>query len=329
MRAITIEQYGGPEVLQKRNDVPIPDVQAGHVLIKVACAGINFMDVHTRQGKYINSQTYKVRLPCTLGMEGSGQVVAFDDDVKDFSIGDRVAWCIAWGSYAEYISVPAALVVTLPDNISYELAAASIFQGSTAHYLIEDVARLKSGSSCLIHAAAGSIGQLLVQMAKLRGATVFVTAGTAEKRATAIRRGADHAFDYSQGGVAEQVREATGGNGVDVVFDSVGKATLRDSFRACKKHGLIVNYGNVSGSLTDLDPIELGEAGSLFLTRPRLADHMVNRQMVQRRADAVFTALINGSLKIDIEGDYSLDNVEQAHARIERREQVGKSILHI
>lgn len=329
MRAITIEQYGGPEVLQKRKDAPIPQVQAGHVLVRLACAGINFMDVHTRQGKYANSQTYKVRLPCTLGMEGSGEVVACADDVADIAVGDRVAWCIAWGSYADYALVPAALIARLPDGISHQLAAAAIFQGATAHYLIEDVARLAPGSSCLIHAAAGSIGQLLVQMAKLRGATVFVTAGTAEKRATAIRCGADHAFDYSQGGVADQVREASAGEGVDVVFDPVGKATLRDSFRACKRQGLIVNYGNVSGSLSDLDPIELGEAGSLFLTRPRLADHMRNRETVQRRADAVFTALLAGSLQIDIEACYSFDNVEQAHARIENRQQVGKPILQL
>lgn len=329
MKAITIEQYGGPEVLQKRNDAPKPEVRAGHVLIKVACAGINFMDVHTRQGKYANSQTYCVPLPCTLGMEGSGEVVAFGEDVDDFSVGDRVAWCIAWGSYAEYILVPAALVATIPDDITYALAAASIFQGATAHYLIEDVARLKQGSTCLIHAAAGSIGQLLVQMAKRRGATVFATAGTAEKRAIAIERGADHAFDYSHGGFADQIREANGGNGVDVVFDSVGKTTLRDSFRACRKQGLIVNYGNVSGSLIDLDPIELGEAGSLFLTRPRLADHMADRKTVQRRADDVFSSLLDGSLRVEIESYYTLDNVEQAHARIEGREQIGKAILRI
>jgi len=329
MRAVTIEQYGGAEVLQKRKDVPIPQVQAGHVLVKLVCAGINFMDVHTRQGKYANSKTYNVRLPCTLGMEGSGEVVACGEDVHDIAVGDRVAWCIAWGSYADYASVSAALVAKLPDGITHQLAAASIFQGATAHYLIEDVARLAPGSSCLIHAAAGSIGQLLVQMAKRRGATVFVTAGTLEKRATAIRCGADHAFDYSQGGIAEQVREATRGEGVDVVFDPVGKATLRDSFRACKRHGLIVNYGNVSGSLTDLDPIELGEAGSLFLTRPRLADHMMSREIVQRRADVIFSALLDGSLQVDIEACYSFDNVEQAHARIESRQQVGKPILQL
>jgi NADPH2:quinone reductase len=329
MKAITIEQYGGPEVLQKRDDVPMPEVQAGHVLIRVACAGINFMDVHTRQGKYANSQTYKVRLPCTLGMEGAGEVVAFGDDVQGLSAGDRVAWCIAWGSYAQYVSVPVALVARIAEGIPYALAAASIFQGSTAHYLIEDVARLEPGSTCLVHAAAGSIGQLLVQMAKRRGATVLVTAGTAEKRALAIRRGADHAFDYAQGEFVDQVREATHGRGVDVVFDSVGRATLRDSFRATRKHGLIVNYGNVSGSLTDLDPYELGEAGSLFLTRPRLADHMADRQTVQRRADDVFAALLEGSLQVEMGGVYSLDNVEQAHARIEGREQVGKPILVI
>lgn len=329
MRAILIEQYGGPEVVQKRHDATMPQVRAGHVLVKVACAGINFMDIHTRQGKYAHSQTYGVRLPCTLGMEGSGEVVALGAGVDEVGIGDRVAWCIAWGSYADYVCVPVALVAKMPDTMSHALAAASMFQGCTAHYLIHDVARLKPGDSCLIHAAAGSIGQLLVQMAKSRGATVFVTAGTAEKRATAIARGADQAFDYAHGGSADQVREVSGGIGVDVVFDAVGKTTLRDSFRACRKQGLIVNYGNVSGSLTDLDPIELGEAGSLFLTRPRLADHMADRQTVQRRADAVFAALLDGSLRVDIDRYYSFDDVEQAHARIEAREQIGKPILRM
>jgi NADPH:quinone reductase-like Zn-dependent oxidoreductase len=325
MKALTLETYGGPEVVQLRIDVPKPQVTAGHVLVKVACAGINFMDVHTRQGKYAKSVTYPVRLPCTLGMEGAGVVVAVGEGVSHLAPGDRVAWCIAWGAFAEYASVPAARVAQIPNAIGFDQAAAAMFQGCTAHYLIEDVARLQAGNCCLIHAASGSIGQLLVQMAHRLGATVFTTGSSVEKCAIALERGADQAWQYD--GFAERVLKATQGQGVDVVFDSVGKATLRESFRACRTRGLIVNYGNVSGSITDLDPMELGEAGSLFLTRPRLNDHMADGPTVQRRANAVFSAMLEGSLTVDIEGHYALEEVQQVHARIEARQQIGKAVV--
>lgn len=327
MKAITLQAYGGPEVAQLRHDVAKPQATAGHVLVKVACAGINFMDIHTRQGKYAHSVTYPVRLPCTLGMEGAGVVVQVGPGVSHLAVGDRVAWCIAWGAYAEYAHVPADKIAQIPNAIRFDQAAAAMFQGCTAHYLVEDVARLHAGSTCLVHAASGSIGQLLVQMARRLGATVFTTGSTAEKCAIALARGADQAWTYD--GFADQVLQATGGRGVDVVFDSVGKNTLRESFRACRTGGLIVNYGNVSGSLTDLDPIELGEAGSLFLTRPRLADHMADGATVQRRANAVFAAMLEGSLTVDIEGHYSLETVQHVHARIEARQQIGKAVMWV
>lgn len=329
MKAITLQTYGGPEVALLRHDAPIPQVTPGHVLVKVACAGINFMDVHTRQGKYAQSTTYPVRLPCTLGMEGAGVVVDVGAGVSHLHVGDRVAWCIAWGAYAEYAAVPADKIAQIPSAITFDQAAAAMFQGCTAHYLIDDVARLHAGSTCLVHAASGSIGQLLVQMARRLGATVFATGSSAEKCAIALQRGAHQAWTYDEGRFAERVREATGGRGVDVVFDSLGKTTLRDSLRACRTRGLIVNYGNVSGSLTDLDPIELGEAGSLFLTRPRLADHMADGATVQRRANAVFAAMLEGSLTVEIEGHYSLETVKQVHARIEARQQIGKAVLWV
>ena len=328
MKAITIDRYGGPEVLQRR-DIPVPEPGPQEVLVKVACAGINFMDIHTRQGKYASSKTYPVRLPCTLGMEGAGEVVKVGREVNRLLPGDRVAWCISWGSYAEYACVPAARAAKLPDAISFDAAAAAIFQGSTAHYLVHDVAHLAPGSTCLVHAASGSIGQILVQMAKRLGATVFATASTPEKCDVARRLGADHAIPYDGGRFADVIRDATGGRGVDVVFDSVGKATLRDSFRATRVRGLVVNYGAVSGSLDDLDPIELGEAGSLFLTRPRLADHLADAATVQRRANDVFAALIDGTLRIPVAARYTLDDVEQAHAMIESRRQIGKAILRL
>ncbi|CAN5208569.1 quinone oxidoreductase [soil metagenome] len=325
MRAITIENYGGPEVVRLRSDAPVPVPGPGELLVRVAAAGINFMDVHTRQGKYRQSRTYPVRLPCTLGMEGAGEVVALGDGVTQLDIGDRVAWCIAWGSYADYAVIPAARAARLPGGIGYELAAASMFQGCTAHYLVEDVARLDGGSTCLIHAASGSIGQILIQMAKRRGATVFATASSADKLAIANARGADHVMTYD--GFADTIRAATGGRGVDVVFDSLGRTTLRDSFKAARTRGLIVNYGNVSGSVIDLDPIELGEAGSLFLTRPRLADHLADAATVQRRADDVFAGLLDGTLTIEVASRHSFEQVAEVHARIEGRTQIGKAVL--
>jgi NADPH2:quinone reductase len=328
LRAIRIEQYGGPEVL-RRVDIDIPTPGPREVLVRVACAGVNFMDVHTRQGKYRESRTYPVRAPCTLGMEGAGEVVGTGSEVTSIRPGDRVAWCLSWGAYAEYAVVPARRIARIAPSVSYELAAAAIFQGSTAHYLVEDVAQLRSGSTCLVHAASGGIGQMLVQLAKRRGATVFATASSDSKAAVARQCGADHVMLYEDGRFADRIREATHGRGVDVVFDAIGRATLRDSFRAARVRGLVVNYGSVSGSLADLDPYELGEAGSLFLTRPRLADYLADGATVQRRADEIFAALEDGTLRLEIRRRHTLDEVEVAHAALEERRQLGKSILVI
>ncbi|HEX2826767.1 MAG TPA: quinone oxidoreductase [Burkholderiales bacterium] len=328
MKSVQIDRYGGPEVIVRR-DVDVPEPGPGEVLVRLAYSGINFMDVHTRQGKYAGSQTYPVRLPTTLGMEGSGAVEAVGAGVADFVPGDRVAYCLVWSSYAEYAVVPAWRLVKVPDALTLDMAAASVFHGFTAHYLAHDVGRLAPGRTCLIHAASGGIGQILIQLAKRAGATVLATTSSEEKAAVARSRGADVTMLYDGGRFAEAVREATGGEGVDVVFDPIGKATLRDSFRACAKRGLIVAYGSVSGSVRDLDPIELGEAGSLYLTRPRLADHLQNAQEIRRRAADIFGALVDGSLKIAIGGYYSLDNVEEAHEALEHRHNIGKPLVAI
>lgn len=328
MKSIQIHRYGGPEVLQ-RVDAPVPKPGAGELLVRVSHAGINFMDIHTRQGKYEQSRTYPVRLPCTLGMEGAGEVAALGEGVTTHRAGDRVAWCIVWGSYAEYAVVPAWQAVRVPQAVPPDLAAVSVFQGYTAHYLAHDVGQLGPGRTCLVHAASGGIGQILVQMAKRAGARVLATTSSAEKAAIARSRGADAVFLYDGGRFAEAVREATGGEGVDVTYDSIGRDTLRDSFRATRTRGLVVNYGNVSGSLRDLDPLELGESGSLYLTRPRLADHLRSAEEINRRAGEVFGALADGSLRIDIAGRYTLDNVEAAHAAYEERRMVGKPVLDI
>ena len=328
MKTLQIDRYGGPEVIVRR-EVDVPKPGQGEVLVRLAYSGINFMDVHTREGKYAQSRTYPQRLPTTLGMEGAGVVESAGPGVTDFVPGDRVAYCLVWSSYAEYAVVPAWRLVKVPDALTLEMAAASVFHGFTAHYLAHDVGRLAPGMTCLVHAASGGIGQILIQLAKRAGARVITTTSTEEKAAVARSRGADVAVLYDNGRFAEAVREATGGKGVDVVFDSIGKATLRDSFRACAKRGLVVAYGSVSGSVRDLDPIELGEAGSLFLTRPRLADHLQDAAEIRRRADDIFGALLDGSLKIAIGGYYTLDNVEEAHEALEHRNMIGKPLVAI
>jgi len=328
LQSIQIDRYGGPEVLIRRR-IPVPVAGPGEVLIRISHSGINFMDIHTREGKYAGSRTYPVTLPCTLGMEGAGQVVATGEGVTALQPGDRVAYCIVWGSYAEYAAVPAWRVVKVPAALPLAMAAAALFHGFTAHYLAHDVGRLAPGTTCLVHAASGGIGQILIQLARRCGARVYATTSTPEKAEVARGRGADQVVLYENGRFADAIREATGGHGVDVVFDSIGKATLRDSFRATRRRGLVVNYGAVSGPVRDLDPIELGEAGSLFLTRPRLADHLPDAQTIQRRADAIFGALLDGSLKIAIARQYSLDNVAEAHAALEARQMVGKPVLAV
>lgn len=329
MQAIIIDRYGGPEVLRlQRIQVPVPGPD--EVLVQVERAGINFMDVHTRQGKYRHSRSYPVRLPCTLGMEGAGTVVETGSGVRRIRAGDRVAWCIVWGSYAEFACVPERMVVKLPEGISFDVAAAMLFQGSTAHYLAHDVGGLAPGSTCLVHAASGSVGRLLVQLARRLGARVIATASSEEKRHAVERLGADFVIDYEEGRFADRVREWTDGRGVDVVFDPIGQATLRHSLRAARKKGLVVNFGSVSGEVTDLRPIELGEAGSLRLIRPRLVDHLESAEVVQRRADDLFAAIGDGTLQLLIDpAGYCLSTVDQAHQALEDRSQLGKALLQI
>jgi len=328
VRALGISRYGDESVVE-RWDVTVPEPGPSEVLVSVAFAGVNFMDVHTRQGKYEESRTYPLHLPLTLGMEGAGTVVGVGTDTVDVAVGERVAWCLSWGSYAEFAVVPLRRVVKVPPTVELNVAAASLFQGCTAHYLCHDVGELGPGSACLIHAASGAIGQLLIQFAKKAGATVYATTSSPEKARVARARGADAVFLYDDGGFVGEVLDATFGHGVDVTYDALGAPTLRDSFRATRSRGVVVNYGSVAGSIRDLDPIELGEAGSLWLTRPRLADYVADRTTMQRRADAVFEGLADGSLTVQIAGEYTFDDVELAHAALEDRRQIGKSLLRV
>jgi NADPH2:quinone reductase len=328
MKAIQIDRYGGPEVIVRR-DLPMRLPGEGEVLVRLAYSGINFMDIHTRQGKYATSQTYPQTLPTTLGIEGAGTIEAVGDGVEGFQLGDRVAYCLSWGSYAEFAIVDSWRVVRVPKQLPLELAAASMFHGLTAHYLAYDLGKFGPGVSCLVHAASGGIGQLLVQLGVRMGATVYATTSTEAKAAVARERGAAAVFLYDEGRFVERVLSLTGGRGIDVIFDAVGKPTFRDSLRVSRSKGLVVSYGSVGGALKDLDPIELGEAGSLFLTRPRLADYLTDAATIRRRASDIFAALLDGSLSIEIAGYYPLDEVERAHEELENRHMVGKPLIKI
>lgn len=326
MRAIQIDRYGGPEVLTRR-ELPIPGPAHGEILIRLEYSGVNFMDIHTREGKYANSRTYPQKMPTTLGIEGAGTVAKLGEGVTDFAEGDRVAYCISWGSYADYAVVPAWRVVKVPDALSLEMAAAATFHGLTAHYLANDLGKFRPGVTALVHAASGGIGQMLVQLGKRAGASILATTSTMEKAEVASRCGAAHAFLYD--GFADKVRELTGGKGVDVVFDALGKATFRDSLRAVRTKGLIVQFGAIGAPVNDLNPIELGEAGSLFLTRPRLADYLPDAATIRRRAAEIFAALVDGALTVRIAGRYTFDEVERAHEDLLERRTIGKPILSL
>lgn len=328
MKAVQIDRYGEAGASQLR-DVPKPIPGPREVLIKLAYSGVNFMDIHTRQGKYATSRTYPQSLPTTLGIEGAGIVEQVGSQVSEFEAGNRVAYCLAWGSYAEFACVSADRVVHVPDAVPLELAAASLFHGLTAHYLANDLGKLARGVTCLVLAASGGIGQLLVQLGIRAGATVYAVTSTEQKAVAVRRRGASATLLYDNGRFADAARALTGGPGVDVVFDPVGKPTLRDSLRAARTKGLIVSFGSVGGSVRDIDPIELGEAGSLFLTRPRLADHISDAATLRWRASDIFSALMDGSLSIDIARTYTLDQVEDAHGDLESRRTVGKPLIKI
>jgi NADPH2:quinone reductase len=328
MRAIQIDRYGGPEVLIRR-DLPIPAPGPGEVLLRLKFSGINFMDIHTRQGKYAASRTYPVSLPTTLGVEGAGVIESVGAGVEDLRAGDKAAYCICWGSYADYAVVPAWRVAKVPEALPLDMAAASMFHGLTAHYLANDLGKLVPGVTCLVLSASGGIGQLLVQLGSCMGATVYAATSSEAKAEVARKRGAAAAFLYDHGKFADTVRRLTNGRGVDVVFDPIGKPTFRDTLRATRPKGLVVSFGSVGGAIDDINPVELGEAGSLFLTRPRLADYLPDAATIRRRAADMFTALLDGSLSIELAGRYSFDRVEQAHEDLEARRTIGKPILEI
>jgi NADPH2:quinone reductase len=318
MKAVYIEQPGSPDVL-KYGDMPKPELAPGHALVKVEASGVNFIDTYHRNG------LYKLPLPAILGSEGAGTVEAG----TLFKKGDRVAWAMARGSYAEYALVPESYLVALPDSVSFQDGAAAMLQGMTAHYLVYSTYPLKKGETALIHAAAGGTGRLLVQMAKLAGARVIGTTGTEAKAKLAREAGADEVILYSTEDFVAETKRLTGGKGVDVVYDSVGSTTLMKSLDCVRPRGMAVSFGQSSGAVPAFEPLLLAQKGSLFFTRPVLTHYISDRKELDWRAAQVFQWIAEKKLVLRVEHVYELAYAAQAHRDLEGRHTTGKLVLLI
>jgi NADPH2:quinone reductase len=318
MRAVVIEKNGGPEVLVP-GERPDPEPGEGELLVSVEAAGVNFRDVYERRGNYGTPP------PLVAGAEGAGTVVAHGPGAEDFEPGDRVAWTSATGSYAELVLVRAARAVPVPEGVSSELAAAVLLQGMTAHYLATSTHPVRRGDDVLVHAAAGGVGLLLTQMAKLRGGRVIATASTPEKRALAAARGADETLAYE--GFADAVLELTNGAGVHVVYDGVGRDTFDEGLRCLRTRGMMVVYGYASGQPEPLAVDRLGGARSLFVTRPTLPAYTATRDDLLARAEQVFEWVRSGRLHVLVGGRYALEDARRAHEDIEARRTQGKLLI--
>lgn len=322
MRAIRIPAHGGPEVLESAElDQPAP--QSGELLVEVAAAGVNFIDTYQRSG------LYSVPLPFTPGVEGAGTVREVGPDVTEFSPGDRVAWVMSPGGYAERAAVPARNAVRIPDGVEERTAAAAMLQGMTAHFLVASTHPVRAGETALVHAAAGGVGLLLTQLIKARGGNVIGTVSTAEKERLARAAGADEIIRYTEADVAEEVRDLTDGRGVDVAYDGVGKDTFDGSLAVLRPRGTLALFGASSGPVPPVDPQRLNSAGSVFLTRPSLAHHILSREELDWRAGEIFAAIKSAELDVRIGGTYPLDQARQAHEDLEGRRSTGKLLLHL
>ncbi len=320
MKAIQIKQTGGPEVMELV-DLPVPHPKANEVVLKVKAAGVNFIDVYNREGRY------KAPLPLVLGQEAAGTVYAVGFDIHDFAVGDPVAYTSILGSYAEYAAVPADRLVKISAGVSERDAAAAMLQGMTAHYLSHDSHPLKKGETALIHAAAGGVGLLLVQMAHNIGARVIATVSTEEKAQLAREAGADDVILYTQDDFEAETKHLTGGEGIDVVYDSVGKTTFEKGLNLLHPRGIMVLFGGSSGAVAPIDPLLLTQKGSLFLTRPSLNHYILTTQELRQRAGAVFNMIRDGKLKLRIEHIYPLAEAQKAHRELEARKTTGKLLL--
>jgi NADPH2:quinone reductase len=320
MRAIRIHDVGGPEVL-RYEEVPMPEPGPGQARVRVVAVGVNFIDIYFRTGQY------RANLPLILGQEAAGVVDALGPDVREVKVGDRVAYAPQQGAYAEYAVVPAWRLVTVPDNVELTLAAAVMLQGMTAHYLSHSTYPIKRSDTVLVHAAAGGVGGLLVQIAKRLDARVIATVSNEEKAQEAREAGADEIILYSQTDFAAEVKRLTDGHGVDVVYDSVGKTTFWGSLASLKPRGYMVLYGQSSGAVEPVDPQVLNAKGSLYLTRPTLGHYVADRAELLQRAGDLFKWIAAGELKVRIAGTYPLAEVAEAHLLLESRQARGKVLL--
>jgi len=320
MKAIQVQKTGGPEVLTLV-DLPAPKPKPNEVIVKIAASGVNFIDVYFREGRY------PAPLPFVDGQEGAGTVTEVGSDVKTLKAGDHVAYSNVLGSYAEYAAVPAEKLVKVPAGISGEQAAAAMLQGMTAHYLVHSTYPLKKGETALIHAAAGGVGLLLVQMAKNIGARVIGTAGTDEKAKLAKDAGADEVIVYTQQDFEAETKRLTENRGVHVIYDGVGKSTFDKDLNLLRPRGYLVLFGGSSGAVPPFDPIKLSQKGSLFLTRPSLMHYVLTREELEHRAGDVLGWIAAGKLKLRIAHKYPLAQAQQAHMDLEGRRTTGKLIL--
>jgi NADPH2:quinone reductase len=320
MKAIQVKQPGGPEAMELV-DLPVPQPKPNEAVVKIHASGVNFIDVYNREGRY------KVPLPFVLGQEAAGVVSAVGSEVREVAVGDRVAYTMALGSYAEYAAVPADRLVRVPPGVGDREAAATMLQGMTAHYLCHDTYPLKKGETALIHAAAGGVGLLLVQMAHNIGARIIATVSTEEKAKLAREAGADEIILYTQSDFEAETKRLTGGKGVDVVYDSVGKTTFEKGLNVLRPRGMMALYGGSSGAVPPFDPIVLTQKGSLYLTRPSLGAYIMTGQELEQRAGAVFAMIREGKLKLRIERVYPLAQAQQAHRDLEGRKTTGKLLL--
>ena len=328
MRAIQINEFGGPDKLLEK-DIPIPTPEENEVIVKLEYSGINYMDVYMRNGSYAKSHTYQTPLPMTVGMEGAGTIHAFGKNVEGFKLGERVAYCLSRGSYAEFAAVPAWRLVKIPETVNSSNAAATMLQGLTAHYLTNSAYPLTTNDSCLIHAGAGGVGQLAIQLAKLKGATVITTVGSEEKAKIAKKVGADHIILYREVDFQKEVMRITENKGVNVIYDSVGKDTIDRSIKCLQKKGLCVMFGASSGQVAGISPLALAEAGSIFFTRPHLADYIPNAEVINQRMSDIFSLISDGKLRVSVHETYTLSEIQKVHELLESRATLGKFLLNI
>ncbi len=320
MKAIRVHQLGGPEALSYE-DIPEPQPGQDEAVVQVEAIGLNFIDVYYREGLYPET------LPFTPGLEAAGTVCAVGSQVREIQVGDRVAYSSAMGAYAEQASVPAWKLVPVPRDVDFQTAAAIMLQGMTAHYLSHSTYPLESGQTALVHAAAGGVGLLLVQMAKMRGAQVVGTVSTQAKAELADQAGADHVVLYTKKDFESEVHRFTEDAGVDVVYDSVGKETFEKSLNCLKPRGYLVLFGQSSGPVDPIDPQILNTKGSLFLTRPSLFHHIASPEALLERAEAVLKWASSGDLKVHVSEIFPLSEASQAHRALEGRKTTGKVLL--